>query len=750
MHPELAIQLARLETDLRSGALDRAALFWLNVFADACASTGFVRSDHWVEQGLAAAADIPGLDAANLAPRRDLVTRYNLFRFVRLKDDADFSGDALADLDWQRKYRVSLRSEFAWDLPELRSWAEARWSDLGGVDPQFAALEAVLEKYISRKSAAHPHPTPLPQRERGSEFGSPLPSGNGVGGEGESSPPRDSLPQRSYLLEILHDAQAIFGGWLPRPVVERIAAALNIPQAEVYGVTEFYEMFYTEPVGRKIIRVCQDAPCGVAGADALLAGLCQHLNIQPGETTADGRTTVEAVRCLGLCDRAPAVLVNQARYAPSDPAAPQMLLDGPPVIPKLRVGGLVKLALSNVGIVDATSLEEYRAQGGLAAMRKALHGMTPAQVMQDVKDSKLVGRGGAAFSTGLKWQFAADNPKPRYVICNADESEPGAFKDRVLMDGDPFRIVEGLMLACYAVEAERGFIYVRGEHRRGYERFSNAVRCLQEAGWLGDDIQGSGRNLHIEVRRGAGAYVCGEETALMESIEGKRGFPRLRPPFPTTAGLWERPTVINNVETLAKVPSIIMHGPRWYSALGTPKSAGTKLFAVSGSVARPGVYEVPFGVPLRHLIYDMAGGLQAGRRVQAILTGGAAGTFLTAEHLDTPLTFEHFKKVGGTVGAGTVMVFDDTVDLRDVLARIGAFFAHESCGKCYPCQMGTQRQAEILRRIAAGDTRETDAATLLELGQVMTDTSICGLGQAASWAIVDAHRRWPELLETVS
>lgn len=750
MHPELATRLARLETDLRSGALDRAALYWLNVFAVASAGADSVRSDLWVEQGLAAAADVPGLDAANLAPRRDLITRYDLFRFVRLKDDAEFSGDALAGLDWQRKYRVSLRPEFAWDLTELRSWTEARWSELGGVDPHFAALEGVLEKYVGATSKTHPHPQPLSLLGEGSRTPSPSPSEGEGRGEGEPSPARDSLPPRSYLLEILHDAQAIFGGWLPRPVVERIAAALDIPQTEVYGVTEFYEMFHTEPVGRMIVRVCQDAPCGVAGADALLAGLCSHLNIRPGETTADGRTTVEAVRCLGLCDRAPAVLVNQARYAPSDPAAPQMLLDGPPVIPKLRVGGLVKLALSNVGIVDPASLEEYRAQGGLAAMRKALTAMTPGQVMQAVKDSKLVGRGGAAYPTGLKWQHAMDNPGPRYVICNADESEPGAFKDRVLMDGDPFRVVEGLMLACYAVEAERGFIYVRGEHRRGYERFLNAVRCLEEASWLGENIQGSGWRLRIEVRRGAGAYVCGEETALMESIEGKRGFPRLRPPFPTTAGLWERPTVINNVETLAKVPSIIMHGPRWYSALGTPESAGTKLFAVSGSVTRPGVYEVPFGVPLRHLIYDLAGGLRTGRRVQAVLTGGAAGTFLTADHLDTPLTFEDFKKVGGTIGAGTVMVFDDSVDLRDVLARIGAFFAHESCGKCYPCQMGTQRQAEILRRIAGGDVRADDAVTLIELGQVMTDTSICGLGQAASWAIIDAHRRWPKLLEPVA
>lgn len=231
----------------------------------------------------------------------------------------------------------------------------------------------------------------------------------------------------------------------------------------------------------------------------------------------------------------------------------------------------------------------------------------------------------------------------------------------------------------------------------------------------------------------------------MESIEGKRGFPRLRPPFPTDSGLWAQPTVINNVETLAKVPPIILHGARWYNALGTPESAGTKLFAVSGSVLRPGVYEVPFGVRLRHLIYDLAGGLPAGHQLQAILTGGAAGTFLTAQHLDTPLTFEDFRKVGGTIGAGTIMVFDDRVDLRQVLRRIGDFFAHESCGKCYPCQMGSQRQAEILERIANGQARPDDFQALLELGTVMTDTSICGLGQTASMAVINAHQHWPEL-----
>lgn len=706
MHPALRHRLETLEHDLRAAALDRAALFWLKTFVELAATgDGGVRSDRWVEAGLAQANDLPGLAVTAAAPRQRLLADYDLFRLIRLKDGVELRGTDIAQADWQRKYEVRLLPELEGALSELQAWVEERWAELGGPDRRYAALEQALARY-----AAGP------------------------------------LPRRSYLLEVLHDAQEIFGGWLPRPAVERIAAGLGVPQAEVYGVTEFYELFHTEPVGSKVIRVCQDAPCAVRGADALTANLCRHLGIRPGETTADGRFSVEPVRCLGLCDAAPAVLVNHTRYAPAPPDAAGAILLGLPATPRLRVGGLVKVALANVGLVDPASLEDYQAQGGLAALRKALFEMTPGQVLQAVKESKLVGRGGAAYPTGLKWQHAVENPPPRYVICNADESEPGAFKDRVLMDGDPFRVVEGLMLACYAVGAERGFIYVRGEHRLGYERFSHAVRTLEAAGWLGENIQGTGWRLSIEVRRGAGAYVCGEETALMESIEGKRGFPRLRPPFPTTSGLWGRPTVINNVETLAKVPSIVVHGPRWYNALGTPDSAGTKLFAVSGSVVRPGVYEVPFGVPLRHLIEDLAGGLPPGRTVQAVLTGGAAGTFLTPDLLDTPLTFEDFRRVGGTIGAGTIMVFDDTVDLRDVLARIADFFAHESCGKCYPCQMGTVRQAEIMRRIAAGDARPEDAATLEELGKVMTDTSICGLGQAASWAVLDARRRWPHLL----
>ena len=695
--------------DLREERIHRASLFWLRIFTQH-ARRGILRSDEWVEAGLREGAAIPGLDAADPVPRLALLANYDLFQAVRLKDQQTFSGDALAALDWNRKYNLSLRVEAGTDS-DLGEWVEALWDEVGGASSQDVLFEHLLQ-------------------ERSPLWGKDAPS-------------------RSLLLEILHEAQAIYGGWLPRPVLTRIAQTLKMPLSDIYGVTEFYTMFYTEPVGKRIIRICQDAPCAIKGALQVQAAVCRHLHIEPGQTSAGGEYTVEEVRCLGLCDHAPAALVNDRRHFEVSFDRIDVLLNNAPQHRQQRnkIGGLVKVALSNVNVVDPASLDEYRAQGGLSALRKVLREMSPTAVIEAIKASKLVGRGGAAFPAGLKWQFTAANPPgPRYVICNADESEVGAFKDRVLMDGDPFRIIEGLIIACYAVGAEQGFIYVRGEHRLGYERFANAVMRLEQAGWLGDNIQGTDFTCRIAVRRGAGAYICGEETALMESIEGKRGFPRLRPPFPTTHGLWGRPTVINNVETLAKVPSIIIHGGTWYSALGTSESAGTKLFSVSGSVRRPGVYEVPFGVPLRHLIYDLAGGLDEGRTLQGILTGGAAGTFLKPEHLDTPITFDDFKKVGGTIGAGTMLVFDDRVDLRDMLTRVGEFFAHESCGKCYPCQIGTQRQAEILHRIQHGQGKPDDVDTLLELAQVMTDTSICGLGQSAGWAVTDAVKRWPELL----
>jgi NADH-quinone oxidoreductase subunit F len=365
----------------------------------------------------------------------------------------------------------------------------------------------------------------------------------------------------------------------------------------------------------------------------------------------------------------------------------------------------------------------------------------PGAVIQEVLASNLVGRGGAAFPTGRKWDAVAKTAvRPRYVVCNADESEPGTFKDRILMEGDPFAIIEGMTIAGYAVGSERGFFYIRGEYPLASERVEAAIRSARGAGLLGENILGSGFSFDIEVRRGAGAYICGEETALFNSIEGKRGEPRNKPPFPVDVGLFGKPTVINNVETLANIPLIVAEGGAAFAGVGTSGSTGPKLFCVSGHIVHPGVYEVRFGCTLGELI-DMAGGVPGGKRIQAILLGGAAGTFIGPDKLDVPLTFEGTRVIGASLGSGVVMVFDETVDMADILTRVAAFFRDESCGQCVPCRVGTVRQEELLARLRSGrtiGTRADELALLKEIGQAMRDASICGLGQTASSAIESA------------
>jgi NADH-quinone oxidoreductase subunit F len=362
-----------------------------------------------------------------------------------------------------------------------------------------------------------------------------------------------------------------------------------------------------------------------------------------------------------------------------------------------------------------------------------------------MRRSELLGRGGAAFPTWAKWEGAAKAPgQPKYFVINADESEPGTFKDRVLLEGDPCRVLEGAIIGAYAIGASRIYIYIRGEYPLAIERVEAALQELREAGYLGERILGSDFSIDVEVRSGAGAYICGEETALFESIEGKRGFPRVKPPFPTTHGLFGKPTAINNVETLAQTPYIINQGPDAFLRLGTADSAGPKLLCVSGDVVRPGLYEIGFGVTLRHLIENLAGGVVGGK-LQALLIGGAAGTFATPAQLDTPITFQGLRAAGLTLGSGAIMVFNDKRDLRDILRRLARFFAHESCGKCYPCQLGTQRQYEILDRLAEGQPLPGDVIRLQDVGWTMTDASLCGLGQTAASAVLSAMKHWPDL-----
>ena len=561
-----------------------------------------------------------------------------------------------------------------------------------------------------------------------------------------------ALRRRAGLLPALQAAQ-VLEGYLSRETLETVSRGLRVPLAEAYGVATFYSMIYTEPVGRKFIRVCDDVLCQLAGASTRIAELEAQLGVRCGQTTTGGEVTLEAVPCLGACHRAPAALVDDDLLAPlgdfsmlladTTPAGTDTVEPGPNLLRDIASG-------------DLADIEAALEHGRYAALHKALH-MPPEEVVALVKAAGLVGRGGAAFPTGVKWEGAAREIAARgadshgvtgYVICNADESETGTFKDRILMERDPHRIVEAMTICAHAVGANRGVIYVRGEYPLAYERLSAAVEQAHTRNLLGPHLLGSQLHFEIEMRSGAGAYVCGEETALLESIEGKRGEPRVKPPFPITYGLFGRPTVINNVETLANVPGIVAQGADWYRQWGTPTSPGTRLVCLSGCIKRPGLYEISMGLPLRDVIFELAGGLPDGRTLQAVLVGGAAGAFLTREQIDVPMDFQSLTAMGATFGSGAVMVFDDSVNLWDVMRGITRFFAHESCGKCYPCQLGTQRQMEIVARIAAGNRGASDAVTLRVLAQTMRDASLCGLGQTAASALSSALDRRLILLDT--
>jgi NADH-quinone oxidoreductase subunit F len=397
--------------------------------------------------------------------------------------------------------------------------------------------------------------------------------------------------------------------------------------------------------------------------------------------------------------------------------------------------------LRRIGQVDPSSLADYRAAGGYAALRRAFE-LGPAGVIREVTDARLTGRGGAAFPTGRKWAAVAGQPvRPHHLVCNADESEPGTFKDRVLMEGDPFGVIEAMTVAAYATGCDHGYLYLRGEYPRARERLEHALGEARRLGYLGADIMGSGFGFDVEVFRGAGAYICGEETAIFNSIEGYRGEPRNKPPFPVEVGLFGQPTLVNNVETLVNVLPIVTGGGPAYAAIGTGGSTGPKLFCVSGRVERPGVYEVPFGATLGDLL-ELAGGVAGGRPLRAVLLGGAAGAFVGPDELRIPLTFEGAREAGVTLGSGVVMVLDDTVDLVPFLLRIAAFFRDESCGQCVPCRVGTVRQQEALHRLAANGTDPAaDLALVADVGRVMRDASICGLGQTASSAVESAIAR---------
>jgi NADH-quinone oxidoreductase subunit F len=568
--------------------------------------------------------------------------------------------------------------------------------------------------------------------------------------------------RRALLLPALHAVQDRIG-WISQPALNYISRRLAVPPAEAYGVATFYALYATKPRAPIVAHVCDDIACRVAGAERICDDLGRALGPE-GEPAVDGHRTWLRSPCLGLCDLAPAALVTAAgaepvrvSAAPVDAAGIVQRLEGTVVRRStLRPrqagdasagdGGGLRL-LRRVGVVDPGSLEDYRASGGYAGLEAAIR-LGPHGVIEAVTASGLMGRGGAAFPTGRKWgAVAGQAAQPHYLVCNADESEPGTFKDRVLLEGDPFAVVEAMTIAAFATGARFGYLYIRGEYPEAESIVAGAIAAARDGGFLGEDILGSGFAFDIDLRRGAGAYICGEETALFESIEGKRGEPRNKPPFPVEVGLFGKPTVVNNVETLANIPLILELGAEAYAGIGTEASTGPKLFCLSGNVARPGVYEVEFGATLRDLI-ELAGGVPGGRAIRAILLGGAAGVFVGPDRLDLPLTFEATRAAGATLGSGVIMVFDETVDLVDTLRRIAQFFRDESCGQCVPCRVGSVRQEELLARLAAGSrvrSREEELVLLRDIGQAMRDASICGLGQTASSAIESAVRQ-PDLV----
>ncbi|TAN32792.1 NADH-quinone oxidoreductase subunit E [bacterium] len=556
--------------------------------------------------------------------------------------------------------------------------------------------------------------------------------------------------RRPMLLPVLHAIQDQVG-WVSRGALEYACRRLTIPPAEAYGVVSFYARFALEARPALALHVCDDIACQSAGADAL--GRALEAGFGPAGTPgAAGSAVWYRSPCLGLCDRAPAGLAERAgtgrgraemQVAPLTVDVAQVVLGRgewpePGERPLPQRAGLT--LLRRIGVTDPASIDSYRHHDGYTALRRAIE-LGPEGVIREVTEARLLGRGGAAFPTGRKWDSVSRSPvDPHFLVCNADESEPGTFKDRVLMEGDPFAVVEAMTIAAIATGCEQGYLYVRGEYPLARHRIEHAIAEARAHGFLGGDIEGTGIRFDIEVRRGAGAYICGEETALFNSIEGKRGEPRNKPPFPVQAGLFGKPTLVNNVETLVNVLDIVNEGGAAFAATGTPDSTGTRLFCLSGHVRRPGLYEVAMGTTLRALI-ELAGGLREGRTMQAVLLGGAAGSFVTERHLDVPLSFEGTQAIGATLGSGAVIVLDDTADMNQILLRIARFFRDESCGQCVPCRVGTVRQEEVLRRLLSsrdGDARQGDISLLNDIAQAMRDASICGLGQTAANAISSA------------
>ena len=528
------------------------------------------------------------------------------------------------------------------------------------------------------------------------------------------------------LLPILH-AFHNRDGFISPAAIEAIGKELRIPLADLYGTVTFYHHFASDEGGLQRPRVCTGPVCRQRGALKIVEGL-------------DG---AEEMPCSGRCDDPVPLLIGHETFVVSTPLHTlQRRISSPLPVP--NPGGREECVFAEIREPERECLDGYRRSGGYEALTQAVEKQSPTDVIDVLKESKLAGRGGAGFPTGMKWQFVREAPRaPKSIVCNADEGEPGCFKDRALMDHDPFAVIEGMTLAGYATGAARGFLYLRYEYPETNARLEEAIEAADEAGLLGENILGSGFTFNLYLRRGAGAYICGEEGSLLNSLEGKHPFPRNRPPFPTTHGFDNLPTAVNNVETLCAVPQILRRGAEWYQGLGLGDHAGTKVISLSGDVQRPGNYEVPFGLPLRTLLYDWAGGPLPGRSFQAATMAGLSGGFLASDALETVTLDEpSVRAAGSMLGAGGIIIFDDSRDIVDAARQAMEFFAHESCGKCFPCRIGTQRLLERLSGDGPGDL-DSWRREIGDIGEVL-ELSACGLGVAAGFVSDSLLRNFPE------
>lgn len=557
---------------------------------------------------------------------------------------------------------------------------------------------------------------------------------------------------REHLMVILRELEVQSGkNMLDVAALENVAREMNLPESSIAGFVDFYTMFKTKPRAKFIIRVCKSGPCHTMGSMTIFDALKKKLGAGIGETTKDGLFYVEKCECLGVCSTAPAMMINYDIHGNLTPRRIDQIINsykkkkpslkedcGPEIDAKACMIDNKKQTiriLDGIGKIDPQKIDTYINHGGYDGLKKALS-MKPGEIINLMKDSDLRGRGGAGFPAGMKWSFVGKGPMQKYVICNADEGEPGTFKDRIIMEENPHLLIEGMAICGYSIDATIGYIYVRGEYRRAIERLQKAIEQARVNGILGKGILGSSFNFDVHIKEGGGAYVCGEETSLMNSMEGLRGYPRFKPPFPGASGFMGLPSNVNNVETLMSVPMIVKKGAQWYKEAGTATCSGTKLYCLSGKLNRTGLVELPMGATLKEIINVYGGGMKKGSKFKFAQVGGSAGGLLGKDLMDLPLDIDQPMKNGVTLGSGVVLVCDEKTCAVDFLLQILSFFEHESCGQCVPCRVGTAHLHHLVKKFASRTAVPADIDLMIEKATLMKKASLCALGQSPIMPIV--------------